>query len=125
MNEVKKKRKDPRTETISSIWGITAGILGICIPLAAVTESGPVLPIFALLGATVSSCVVWLTRPPQQTADDELEKAVVHLSQRVAQLEMDTRDLELRYSIHSAGSAQPPLQHAQQPVQEYPSQTRQ
>ena len=113
MGEIKKKRKDPRTEIIPAIWGITAGILGICIPLAAVTDSGPFLPVVALLGATVSSCVVWLTRQPQQQApNEELEKAVVYLSQRVAQLEIDTRDMELRYSIErSAGT---PAQQAQQ-----------
>ena len=106
MPENKKTKKDPRTEIIQAIWGITAGILGICIPLSAVTQSGPFIPIIALLGATVSSCVVWLTRSPQQASNPELEHTVAELKHRIAQLEIDTRDMELRYSIQQISKAQ-------------------
>lgn len=100
--KTEKKHKDPRAEIIPAIWGITVGILGLCIPLVALTESGPFLPALALIGATISSSIVWLTKTPQQSNSSELEHKMAELSHRVAQLEIDTRDLELRHSIEQS-----------------------
>lgn len=111
MKEEKKQRKDPRAEIIPAIWGITVGILGVSIPLVAIESEALVLPVLAVLGATVTSCVVWLTKAPKQSSP-ELEQTVAELTHRIAQLEIDTRDLELRYSIEqSARSQTPPASH--------------
>lgn len=116
VTKAEKKRKDPRAEIIPAIWGITVGILGICIPLVALTDSGPFLPSLALLGATISSSIVWLTKSPQQSDSAELEQKVTELAHRVAQLEIDTRDLELRHSIEqSTRSHIPPTSYPTEP----------
>jgi hypothetical protein len=106
--KTEKKQKDPRAEIIPAIWGITVGILGICIPLTAITDSGALLPALALIGATISSSIVWLTKTPERPASAELEKTIAELSHRVAQLEIDTRDLELRHSIEQSTRKQVP-----------------
>lgn len=119
-NGVKKNKKDPRTKIIQSIWGITAGLFGISIPLTALTNGDAlVLPVLAILGATVSSCVVWMTRAPKQEPNRELERTVAELRHRVAQLEIDSRDMELRYSIQQSSGAQ---QAAQAPQPNSPQQ---
>ncbi len=97
-----KKQRDPRTEVIPAIWGIATGIIVVGSVFAGSTDSGPVVPVLAVIGATISSCVVWLTGNKPAPSHPELEQAVVRLSQRVAQLEIDVRDQELRHSIQQS-----------------------
>lgn len=92
--------KDPRVQIISSIWGFTIAIAGISIPLTAITNGDAlILPILATLGATVTSSIVWFSKGGAPPANPELEQAVTELSHRVAQLEIETRDIELRNAI--------------------------
>ncbi|MEA5522860.1 hypothetical protein [Limnoraphis robusta] len=43
------------------IWGFSTGMLAICIPLVSMTESGVILPLAVVCGATISTVVVWLS----------------------------------------------------------------
>jgi hypothetical protein len=42
------------------IWGFATGMLAICIPLVNITDSGIVLPLAVIIGATGSTLSVWL-----------------------------------------------------------------
>ncbi|MEQ9670831.1 hypothetical protein [Coleofasciculus sp. G2-EDA-02] len=43
------------------IWGFATGMLGICIPLVSMTESGVILPLAVIIGASFTTAVVWLS----------------------------------------------------------------
>jgi hypothetical protein len=43
------------------IWGFATGMLGICIPLVSMTESGVILPLAVIIGASFTTTVVWLS----------------------------------------------------------------
>lgn len=43
------------------IWGFSTGMLAICIPLVSMTESGVILPLAVVCGATISTIVVWVS----------------------------------------------------------------
>ena len=47
------------------IWGFSTGMLAICIPLISMTESGIILPLAVVVGATLSTVVVWVSSPRQ------------------------------------------------------------
>ena len=61
------------------IWGFATGMLAICIPLVSMTESGIILPMAVILGATASSVVVWLSSGQQlrKIAEKELSAGEV------------------------------------------------
>jgi flagellar motor switch protein FliM len=46
--------------TTAIIWGFSTGMLAICIPLISLTHSNIALPLAVILGATISTIVVWL-----------------------------------------------------------------
>lgn len=109
MAKTERKDRDPRAGTISTIWGCTIAIMGVCIPLTAIAHSGPLLPLLTLVGATVTSSIVWLSKRPEEN-NPELHHTIAQLEHRVAQLEIETRDIELRYAIeNSSQKTQPPL----------------
>ena len=49
------------------IWGFSTGMLAICIPLISMTESGIILPLAVIIGATISTAVVWLSSSQQSS----------------------------------------------------------
>jgi hypothetical protein len=51
--------ENTRVKVTSSIWGCAVGMLGICIPLTAIAESGPILPLAVIGGATLGTAAVW------------------------------------------------------------------
>lgn len=51
------------------IWSFSTGMLAICIPLVSMTESGVILPLTVVLGATISTVVVWLSSLPTMEDD--------------------------------------------------------
>lgn len=79
--------KDIRVITTKKIWEMTVGILAICIPLAAVTKSGPILPLAAIAGATLSTAAIWLADDKKATSPDLLSQQLEILQQRLANLE--------------------------------------
>ena len=60
--------------TTAIIWGFSTGMLAICIPLISMTESGVILPLAIVIGATISTVFVWLNSSQQsRTIADEKE----------------------------------------------------
>jgi hypothetical protein len=41
------------------IWGFATAMLAICIPLVNITESGIVLPLTVIIGASLPTIAVW------------------------------------------------------------------
>ena len=69
------------------IWAFATGMLGICVPLVRMTNSGVLLPLIAILGASGSTLMVW--RPVQrrtQTLPEQIANLQT-LEQRVKNLE--------------------------------------
>jgi hypothetical protein len=60
--------------TTAIIWGFATGMLAICIPLVSMTESGIILPLAVILGATGSTVVVWLSSGQQPRKIAQTEK---------------------------------------------------
>lgn len=96
--EQKDPEKDVRVAATTRIWGIATGMLGICIPLSAITNSGPVLPVAVVTGAAVGTAVVWRDKKYQnQLQANQLQQ----IEQRLANLEtiVGSDDLDLRQRI--------------------------
>lgn len=109
MAKTEKKNKDPRVELITNIWGMVVGIAGISIPITAfVGGDGMILPILAILGATLTSSIVWFTKGNAPPVDTTLQDSIAQMEQRMAQLEIETRDIELRYAIAHSTQEQTP-----------------
>lgn len=69
------------------IWAFGTGMLGICVPLTGLTNSGVLLPLLVILGTSGSTIMVW--RPPQPRAGHLPEQMASFqtLEQRVKNLE--------------------------------------
>ena len=74
------------------IWAFATAMLGICIPLVSITQSGLVLPLTVILVTGFVTTVLWLTPVEQVQRISELTKTMELLEQRVTDLE--TIDLE-------------------------------
>lgn len=87
---------DVRAKVTGTIWGIACGMLGICIPLVPLTQSGAMLPVVVVAGATVGTAAVWLggsraQRPAGPSASEKAMQArVADLEERLASLEVIT-----------------------------------
>lgn len=86
--------KDIRVAATSKIWTFATGMLAICIPLSAVTRSGPILPLAAIAGAAAGTYVVWRD-PENQLKNNLLTGDVKKLEQRIANLETIISNQEL------------------------------
>jgi hypothetical protein len=93
-------RRTPNIVATGLIWGFSTAMLGICIPLVAITGSGIVLPLSVLLGATIATVVVWRSSA-RSASSPRLTGSVYELEQRVANLEAicSSNELNLRDSI--------------------------
>ncbi len=69
------------------IWGCTVGMLGICIPLVALTKSGVILPLLVMLGAAGGTVAVWVSPDKRQQEETRLAQTVKALEGRVENLE--------------------------------------
>lgn len=54
-----KLQKTGRVAATSVIWGVSAGMLAISIPLVIVTKTGAIIPLAAIVGAAVATFAVW------------------------------------------------------------------
>lgn len=70
--------RDIRLKATSMIWGLSMGMLGISIPLAAITDS-PLIPMCVLLMTGTSTVAIWayghrptLSTPPRQQLEDRV-----------------------------------------------------
>lgn len=51
--------KGAKIATTIVIWVAAAGMLGICIPLVSITQSGAVIPVAIVVGVTISTVAIW------------------------------------------------------------------
>ena len=95
------EHQDVRVAATSRIWGIAVGMLAICIPLSAVTKSGPILPLATLTGAAVGTAAVWRSDDKKSKSSSLPQQKVELLEQRIANLEtiVSSEDFDLRMKI--------------------------
>ena len=68
----------------TTIWGCAVGMLGVCIPLVAITESGAFLPLLVILSAAGGTFAVWRSSSQRKEIETRSLKA---LEERVMNLE--------------------------------------
>ena len=92
--------EDIRVTATTKIWGLTVGILAICVPLSAVTRSGAIIPLAAIAGAGVGTVAVWRS-DAKKYQNQVLSPQQVELEQRIADLEtiVSGDDFDLRMKI--------------------------
>lgn len=107
--------RDPRTRATASVWGIACGMMGISIPLIAISGGAggtPYLPVMAIVAAAVSSVAIWFSPPrrnelPPEMPIRELEdikEGLLDIRSYVGSLEQRLEDQELRLRITQAGT---------------------
>lgn len=79
--------RDPKVRATAVIWGCAVGMLGICIPLVAITKSGVLLPLLVMLGAGGGTIAVWLAPDQRQREEMGLAQTMKSLEERVMNLE--------------------------------------
>lgn len=79
--------RNPKVRATSAIWGCAIGMLGVCVPLVAITNSGIILPLLVILGAGGGTVAVWLASDQRQSEALHLVKTVKALEERVVNLE--------------------------------------
>jgi len=94
----RKPEKDIRVTATTRIWAFATIMLGICIPLSAITGS-VVLPLAVILGAFAGTVVVWRSSDNQPRNSLLLTNNVKQLEQRLANLEIICSSQEL--DLHS------------------------
>jgi hypothetical protein len=93
--------QDVRLSATTRIWVITVAILGVCVPLSAVTRSGAILPLVAIGGAAVSTIAVWRSDEQKSKTNYLQQQQIELLEQRLANLEtiVSSDDLNLQMKI--------------------------
>ncbi|OKH20077.1 hypothetical protein NIES593_20050 [Hydrococcus rivularis NIES-593] len=81
------KSKDIRQKVTSKIWAFATGMLAICIPLSAATDSGPIIPIAVVAGAAVGTASVWKSSDKKSANSLEVSNKIKELEGRIADLE--------------------------------------
>jgi hypothetical protein len=97
-----------RVAATSKIWGITVAMLAICIPLSAVTRSGPILPLAAITSAAVGTVAVWRSDDKKSKTHHLPQQKVELLEQRIANLEtivISRDDLDLQMKMEQLESS--------------------
>ncbi len=95
------KPEDIRVSATSRIWGIATAMLALCIPLAAVTNSGAILPLAVILGSAIGTVAVWRSSNNQLRNSSLSTNSVKELEQRVANLEIicSSQELDLQKKL--------------------------
>lgn len=93
--------QDVRLSATTRIWVITVAILGVCVPLSAVTRSGAILPLVAIGGAAVGTVAVWRSDEQKSKTNYLHQQQIELLEQRLANLEtiISSDDLNLQMKI--------------------------
>jgi hypothetical protein len=96
--------KDTRLNVTSKIWAFATGMLAICIPLSAATDSGPVIPIAVIAGAAVGTASVWKSGDRKSADRIEISDRIKVLEGRIADLEtiITAGDIEWQRKIASS-----------------------
>jgi hypothetical protein len=82
---------DIRLKATTAIWGTAMGMLGISIPLCAITNS-TIIPLVAIAGAAIGTCGVWIFGNKKQGSAQN--NAEIAAQQRIAELEERLANLE-------------------------------
>lgn len=92
------ERQGPKIATTAIIWGFATGMLAICIPLVAITESGPLLPLAVILGASGGTLAVWRSFQRESATVSQLKSTMKQLNERVITLEAicSSNELEIQ-----------------------------
>lgn len=77
----------PKIATTAIIWGFATGMLAICIPIVGMTQSGVILPLAVILGASVGTVVVWKSSGRRSRNISDLTNSVQLLNERIVNLE--------------------------------------
>ena len=83
----KSTEKTSKVKATSSIWGYATGMLAICIPLVAITESGVLLPFLVALSAAGGTAAIWFSPDKPKQEEIALTQTVKALEERVINLE--------------------------------------
>jgi len=83
----KSTESNPKVRATGAIWGLATAMLGLCIPLVAITSSGIILPLLVILGAVGGTAAVWLSSTQHQQAGLRSAQAVKALEERIVALE--------------------------------------
>ena len=102
-----KNSKDIRLAATSKIWSMAIGMLAICIPLSAVTKSGPILPLAVVVGTTLGTSSVWRASTEESTSDRQTSENIKHLEGRIADLEtiITSEEINWQHSIEPSSKS--------------------
>ncbi|MDZ7957861.1 MAG: hypothetical protein RMY34_08125 [Aulosira sp. DedQUE10] len=98
---------DVRVAATSKIWGLTVGILAICIPLSAVTRSGAILPLAAIGGAAAGTVAIWRSDQKKSKNGYLQQQQIELLETRIANLEtiVSNNDFDLHMKIQNLAAS--------------------
>jgi hypothetical protein len=83
----KSTERNPKVRATAAIWGSATGMLAVCIPLVAITNSGIILPLLVILGAGGGTVAVWFAPDQRHREETRLLQTVKVLEERVINLE--------------------------------------
>jgi hypothetical protein len=93
--------KDIRVAATGEIWGFTLLMMGVCVPLSAVTKSGAVIPLAAMTGATIGTVAVWRSKEDKNFSQITEIQTTELLEKRIADLEtiISSSDFDLEQKL--------------------------
>jgi hypothetical protein len=80
--------RDRRVAAIAIIWGISAGMFALCIPLVAITHGDLLLPLAVVVSTVISTGIVWWSPQPSLNSRSFTPDELEGLSERIANLEV-------------------------------------
>lgn len=103
----KSTETNPKVRATAAIWGCAIGMLGVCIPLVAITNSGITLPLLVILSAGGGTVAVWLAPNQRQKEETRLLQTVKALEERVVNLETIYISLPENSKLPMLGKGEP------------------
>ena len=85
--KLSKNSQDIRLAATQKIWSLAIGMFAICIPLSNATNSGAILPITVVVGATLGTASVWRASTKESMNNSPVSGKIKQLEERVANLE--------------------------------------
>ena len=85
--KLSKNSQDIRLAATQKIWSLAIGMFAICIPLSNATNSGAILPITVVVGATLGTASVWRASTKESMNNSQVSGKIKQLEERVANLE--------------------------------------
>ena len=77
-----------QVRTTAIIWGCSTAMLAICVPLTAIAQSGVILPLAVIIGASAGTVAVWRnTRKSDSNKIIESQDRLTAIETRIIDLE--------------------------------------